>query len=160
MAPPSPARLRSGSISAAQFDELKKLIEESRVSVIETIRGDLKVMENKLSARVEAIEASLDSIRNDCDDLSAEIEIVKQTIQDNEKGNFDACMEELQGRMARMNSLIFRGVPELDTGSIEERVEYDMSRIQKVLSDLNVASTDVLVIVEELVKLVSVIQDS
>ena len=85
-------------------------------------------------------------IRKDHDVLSREVSALKSKmvrIQDGVKKDFESCVEEFQGRVTRLNNLIFHGVPEQTSGTIEERNKWDKSQIDSIMDNLNIVGVAV-----------------
>lgn len=133
---------RSATTTTAQTDELKKLILESRDSVIEVFRSEIRDLERILSSRIDVLEASMESIRNDHNELANDFAVLRQTVNANTQQIFDFCMDEVQQRITRMNSLVCHGIPEKSDGTIQERREWDKQKIEEILDEIDVDLSD------------------
>lgn len=143
---PKRRNTRSASVSSTHFAELKQLIEESSVSVINALRTDLKLMEDKLLDRIMAVENSVLTLRKEHDGLASEVTALKLNfgaLECNVKRDIDSCMDEFQNRSIRMNNLILHGVPEQDAGTADERIDLDKTQVERMLSDLNIVNADI-----------------
>ena len=134
---------RGGAAFSNQIEELKKLIEESRDSVVNALRKDLKQLETSMILRIEAIESSFNTLRSDCCRLSDEVALLKANVKENETSLVEACSRETQNRLERMNNIMIHGVTEKSDGSLQERIDWDRSQILKVMDELGAPGVEI-----------------
>ena len=133
MAPVTPKLTRSGS---TQLSEIKHLITESEKSIRSDI-NDLRQQFTLLTSRFDEIQRSVMTIDKKQENLKEQLLQVKADtivlISESENSVF----KEVENRIARMNNIIIRGLPEIHAGTLEERDSSDRQKISKILSELD-----------------------
>ena len=140
MAPVTPKLTRSGS---TQLSEIKHLITESEKSIRSDI-NDLRQQFTLLTSRFDEIQRSVMTIDKKQENLKEQLLQVKADtivlISESENSVF----KEVENRIARMNNIIIRGLPEIHAGTLEERDSSDRQKISKILSELDFTNERIL----------------
>lgn len=139
---PTPRKMRetrSNSQAEALLDEvksMKKAIEDSERKVIETLKKDIENLSDTikhLTTRVHDLESENMMLRNKCNELSTNADDLAENI-----------LYECEQRRRREANLFVVGIPELPTGSFEERQNYDRKSFEEVLDVLKTKNVTVI----------------
>lgn len=122
------------------------LIKESRDDVINSLKDDLRNLNQKLeslTSRFTDLEASVLSIKQNQEKLESEITNVNVELSSAIVKATKLSLTEMDKRMARMNNIIIRGLPEEASGTVEERRNKDQDTVQDVLQAIDADEVDV-----------------
>ena len=127
---PNQRSTRSNSASSCQvtLSDIKTLIETSKQEVMqkfEEVIAKQTVEIATLSKRIEELGKSNFHLQQKCKFLEDEVTSLSMNI-----------LEEVDDRSRRRKNLIFSGIPEQTTGSVEKRKETDMHQVEEILEEL------------------------
>jgi len=141
---PSGRTLRSASIDNFPSTDMQQWIENMKTEIIRSVKDEIKVVNDKLSSleiKMDNVERALCLLKDKQD--SQEKEIVRLTGDVNYlKSELPSeLLNEFQLRARRSKNVVMSGVPETNSGSIEERRRDDESQVEDILNTLGLPST-------------------
>lgn len=123
------------------FEEIKKLIAESRDSVIAAFKKDLNDVKDTLTSfhtRVTAVEDEVNKLQFSHANLANEINAMKNNTKKLKREIREECLEEFENRLQRLHNVVLIGLPEKESGTRDDRIEYDESRVNEVLKEIGI----------------------
>lgn len=145
---PSPLTRSKQNAQCDLSPELKRFLDAMKKEIISSFQQELHQIAQSLEIlnnKVEMIEQSLTHANTEIRRLDKEVTGLKANMTGSTsqiKSAFDAALEETDHRLARMNSLIIRGLHE-DRGSVTDRKSEDRKAVSDILNALNVNPMDV-----------------
>jgi len=121
-------RSNSTSSSPVTLTDIKALIETSTAEVIQKFEQVIAKQSAEiatLSKRIEELGQSNVQLQRECKILEDKVTSLSTSI-----------LEEVEDRCRRRKNLIFSGIPEQTSGSVENRKEMDLSQIEEILKEL------------------------
>ena len=136
---------RSTSNDNVNLSNIKLLIENSEAKIVSTLKSDLsKISEllQSLTRRVEEVvtknvclEKRFDTLEKDNLIISTELSNLKNScivLKSEFNQMFEASANESLNRMKRLHNLVIQGVPEIATGSLDDRIRHDFGSVEWV----------------------------
>lgn len=131
---------RSGSNSSnITLLDIKTLIEKSKEEILGTVKNEvekLKEMTNTLLKRVDKLEHSQKVLNERCKELENRQD--KSSREENLFATTEQLISELNLRAQKDLNLIIYGIPEHESGRVDERREKDNETIKALAEELGV----------------------
>lgn len=144
-------RSASNPNNAPTLSDVKSWIESSESKILSSLRSDLDhitgILES-LSRRVEnieqknvALEKRYEELVKENSKLSEELSKMRDMSTSSKLEILEESVAESQNRMSRIQNIVLQGVPESDTGSVDDRMRQDTERVNEVLREIGVSDT-------------------
>lgn len=140
---PTQRTTRSNSQADLTLDNIKAIVETAKLETMTAFREEITSLKTELKSHIATLTARVDKLEHKYDDLLNEFNSLKSSSPDplNNEEMFLAITQEVEQRHYRCQNVIIRGVPELQTGSVDARTENDNDFSSKLFNYLG--STDV-----------------
>lgn len=149
MGTPKNRVLRSNSNgSAINLSDIKELIKASNIELMTTLKhetGKIYASLTSLISRVDELEGRISRIESNQQTQESCLEVLKSCsmknavpLQEEIGGLLEEVCKEATLRAIKRNYLMLSGLPELSSGSIRERSEADIAKIQEVANAIGV----------------------
>ena len=140
--PPPQRNTRSNSLN-----DVKQLLGVQKTEIISSFKEELNHVSSKLDTlihRIQGVEQSISSIQKTQERQDNEINALKEAL-DKVTTERLSIFEEIEDRDRRKANLIVSGIPEKKEGSIQERREWDDSKINDLFQHLTTWNDDMAV---------------
>ena len=135
-------RSNSNSKNTVTNDDLKQLINSMKTEILASIDSRLSAIVCKIdtmSAKILDLENSFSSLQRTQMKHAVDIEDMKREIKGSRDEFVLEAVSELKRREDKKLSLILFGVKELQSGSVNDRQQYDADVCRDILYGLNVS---------------------
>lgn len=135
---PSSRNLRSTSNidSGVTLDSLKALLREQKEQIIISLStkvDELNMKVTDLVSKIDQLENSVTSLRKKQEEQQMQINKLRDFVQESP----EPLLDELQQRLIRANNLIISGLPEKDSGTVDERKKHDLQEFERLSKLMN-----------------------
>ena len=144
---PSQRMTRSSSNpnNSLNLSDVKNWIESSESKILSSLKSDICKITNmleSLSQRVDGIESKNSHLERRCEALEKENSDLKEEITNLSTSLksevFEAAVTESDNRMRRLHNIVIQGLPELVTGTLDERKSHDTEQVRRVVQEMGV----------------------
>jgi hypothetical protein len=135
---------RSNSNGDLTVDFLRVLLREQKEEIIRSLSSKVDELNVKVTELVSKIRRLEDTVALVCDKQEAqqaEINNLRGLVQSST--NVESLLDEMQQRSIRANNLIISGLPEKNSGSVEERNKHDLSEFERLSNFLKISGVKV-----------------
>lgn len=130
-------RSKSNPSTAITLSDIKTLIEKNKDDILVTLKGEIEKQTLLISTLVKQVE--------DLHKKNLMLEQKCNKLEEDMSRMTTSVLEELNDQHRRSRNLIISGVPELATGSAEDRKEADTNTVKRILDELVECDDDVVV---------------
>ena len=133
---------RSNSQNEVTLDNIKILLENLKKEIITFVKDELNWMKESitvLSSRVDVLEKENEVLREKVQSLQLTAsEDHHNSCPIDQDDQFERILFEIEQKHLKRKNLIIRGLPEQNSGSVVERNEADLDRVQDILQAIGV----------------------
>lgn len=133
---------RSTSTPNVSLSDIKQLINNSKKEIISIVSEKFDSLNTTLSfliSRVEKIEENLASVNEVNKKHEEQFKVLKTDFVEMAKEMPVRLLSEVEERNYRRPNLIFSGISELTSGSIDDRKSFDVAEISKIANELELS---------------------
>lgn len=144
---PSTRTTRANSQADLTLENIKVIIEQAKAETVSALGNEIAALKDELKVHIEALTVRVDRLEKENSKLKYDYEILKSSL-DSPRNNEEICLQminEVEQRQNRQCNVIITGLPESQTGSVDERKEHDVelcSEIFECIEQRNVVFED------------------
>jgi hypothetical protein len=123
------------------LDDIRKIIREENQEAARTIREEMHAIRSDIRHvldRLQDLETNFNTVKDIQQRHESEIQRLSEEMQMNQDSHLKHTVNEIENRLARQTSLVIRGLPEHNSGSLSENQTADKERFIEICSMLRV----------------------
>ena len=125
------------------LSDIEEIINKAKEDILAQFRDEISKISsslNSLSKKVEKIDDRMTGLEDRNREHHNQIESIQTTLKEVQKRD-EFNLQEMESRLNRMTNVIISGIPELSSGSVDERSSHDEEKLKKILQEVGNKST-------------------
>lgn len=126
------------------LSDIEQLINNAKEEILSNFRNEVSKINTSLthlSAKIEKIDNRIIELEDKTSNQQMQIENILADLKNIQKDEGMDIFGEMESRMHRMNNVIISGIPEMSSGTVNDRIIHDVEAVDKVCQEVGVKNT-------------------